>query len=40
MIRYLKESHETTNLYFTSNRHCEICEVWNYRICLINLMSY
>lgn len=35
MIRYLKESHETTNLYFTSNRHCEICEVWNYRNCII-----
>lgn len=35
MIRYLKESHETTNLYFTSNGHCEICEVWNYRNCII-----
>ena len=27
MIRYLKEGHETSKLYFTSNGHCEKCEI-------------
>lgn len=35
MYRYLKEAHETGYLYFTDNRNCEICEVWNYRNCII-----
>lgn len=27
MIRYLKEEHETSKLYFTSNGHCEKCKI-------------
>lgn len=27
MIRYLKEGHDTSKLYFTSNGHCEKCEI-------------
>lgn len=27
MIRYLKEGHETSKLYFTSNGHCEKCKI-------------
>lgn len=38
MIRYLKENHETGQLYFTDNSNCEICEmcgdsdyiIWSY----------
>ena len=27
MIRYLKEGHDTSKLYFTSNGHCEKCKI-------------
>lgn len=30
MIRYLKEEHETMNLYFSSDRQCEKCKICGY----------